>query len=260
MSHDIDPGQGDGAAELLTRARRALTPNAADQARVHQATISALLVQAAEPPGTSTGSEADLNEAGAAPEHLAGGALAGLSRPLTKLLSGVLIAAPAFAAGYLVGAQAGDRPTEGVTQVAPPAAPAPPAPGTAATEPVVIEAVREEEPSATDTAAQQARKPGARSKAPPERVGGSLEEELAMLRLAEAALRAGDPGRALRLLRELDEQVPRGALGEERRAAHATARCQLNVDAATRAVAEEFARTYPKSVYLKRVEQACGTE
>jgi hypothetical protein len=86
-----------------------------------------------------------------------------------------------------------------------------------------------------------------------------LEIETRLLARVERALRAENPRLALGLLAELDEQVPRGQLTEERRVGRLIAECQLGSESATRAAREFLARAQD-SPYRDRVEQACVHE
>ena len=86
----------------------------------------------------------------------------------------------------------------------------------------------------------------------------SLAIELRALRNAERALRDGNSGLALAFLQELDRQVPKGQLGEERDAADTLARCTRGDRLFGVNLAAEFAERHPGSVYRARVEQACG--
>jgi hypothetical protein len=77
------------------------------------------------------------------------------------------------------------------------------------------------------------------------------------VRNAERALRDGKPGLALTFLAELDRQVARGQLTEERDAMATLARCArgdrpIGVD-----LGADFIERYPASVYRARVEQVC---
>jgi len=83
-----------------------------------------------------------------------------------------------------------------------------------------------------------------------------LNDELALLRRVERALRNADPELALALLGELDERFPDTPLVEERQAARLMAGCRLN-DAAAVARAHAFLHDNPASVYRQRVQLAC---
>jgi len=86
-----------------------------------------------------------------------------------------------------------------------------------------------------------------------------LNDELALLRRVERALRNADPALALALLGELDERFPESRLVEERQAAKLMAHCRAgSADAVARAHA--FLHDSPSSVYRQRVQSACGLE
>lgn len=83
-----------------------------------------------------------------------------------------------------------------------------------------------------------------------------LNDELALLRRVERALRNADPALALALLAELDERFPDTRLIEERQAARLLAGCRLN-DPMALARAHAFLHDNPASVYRQRVQLAC---
>jgi hypothetical protein len=87
----------------------------------------------------------------------------------------------------------------------------------------------------------------------------SLEAEVRTLRRVERALREQNPRLAFELLGELDRVVPGGELAEERLAAFSIARCALGAGAPT-TITREFVKSYPSSVYLARVQQACAVD
>jgi hypothetical protein len=83
-----------------------------------------------------------------------------------------------------------------------------------------------------------------------------LNDELALLRRVERALRNADPALAVALLAELDERFPDSRLVEERLAARRIADCRLGSGDAL-AQARAFLREHPASVYRQRVQLAC---
>lgn len=87
----------------------------------------------------------------------------------------------------------------------------------------------------------------------------SLAYELARVRRVESALRAGHHYEALALLKELNWDVPKGQLMEERGAARAIANCSLGTENPSR-LAATFAKAYPASVYLNRVQGQCAEQ
>jgi hypothetical protein len=91
---------------------------------------------------------------------------------------------------------------------------------------------------------------------------GALEaadpnQELALLRRAERAVRNDDSALALALIAELEERHPRSSLLEERRAVELLAYCLAGAsDARTRA--QRFLREHPRSVYAGRIADKCA--
>jgi hypothetical protein len=83
-----------------------------------------------------------------------------------------------------------------------------------------------------------------------------IARELALLRAVRQAASAGQHARAEHLLDELDRELPRGALLEERAALRAIAACE-GAAASGRERARAFLRRYPASVYGQRVQQGC---
>ena len=84
-------------------------------------------------------------------------------------------------------------------------------------------------------------------------------DELALLRRADRAVRAGNAALALALIAELETHHPRSPLLEERRAIELLAYCVAGAtDAGTRAT--RFLREHPSSVYAGRIRQACPRE
>jgi hypothetical protein len=77
-----------------------------------------------------------------------------------------------------------------------------------------------------------------------------------LLSRATTALRAGRAVEALKALDEHQSRFPRGALGEERRAAKAQALCSLGRMSEGRA---ELARLAPESPALARAKQVCDS-
>jgi hypothetical protein len=223
------------AADLLVRARRGWSPSAADQERVRRAIGAASAV--ATPGSVPT----------VVPRAAVWGA---------RLLAAATIAVASGGAGYWIGYRAGHRQTPQVAPIA--AAPWAPAP----TGPPAPRTAQELQPALTLPT------PGAShhgghlthhdTENPAPGAGESLAVEVRALRNAERALRDGNPGLALAFLEDLDRQVPRGQLTEERDAMATLARCArgdrpLDVD-----LAGEFVERHPASVYRARVEQTCA--
>lgn len=222
---DLDP------SSVLARARAGFSPTEADRARVLQAMNAKL---AATPT--------------AGPQAGASAPRAGLGWGAHLILAGV-VAVTAGGIGYKLGVRAGreaapapasspdTRPPPSRT-VLNPASPPPPVSA----------------PSAAAPSAARPRLPRPVTVSP----AASLEAELRALRSVERALREHEPGMALALLRELDRTVPDGKLVEEREATAAIARCTLGDLPFGVSPARDFADRHADSVYLERVEQACG--
>jgi hypothetical protein len=86
-----------------------------------------------------------------------------------------------------------------------------------------------------------------------------LNDELALLRRVERALRNNDPALARALLGELDERFPDSRLGEERSAARRIADCRSGEPGASES-ARAFLREHGASVYRKRIVLACALD
>jgi hypothetical protein len=86
-----------------------------------------------------------------------------------------------------------------------------------------------------------------------------LNDELALLRRVERALRNNDPALARALLGELDERFPDSRLGEERAAARRIADCRSAEPGASES-ARAFLREHGVSVYRKRIVLACALD
>lgn len=85
----------------------------------------------------------------------------------------------------------------------------------------------------------------------------SADDELALVRSMQQALRSGNAQQALALAAEHARRFPSGTLSEEREGARAVARCQLAPPAARPAILESFARSFGASPYAARVKAAC---
>jgi len=82
-------------------------------------------------------------------------------------------------------------------------------------------------------------------------------QELALLRRAERAVRNDDSALALALIAELEEHHPRSSLLEERRAVELLAYCVAGASDA-RPRAQRFLREHPRSVYAGRIAEKCA--
>ena len=260
------------ADAVIVRARAALSPTAGDVQRVRMAIDSALAAGAtalaagaAAATVTKVATVATVRMAGT------GGPAAPVAWGASKLsvlaLTAGLTALLAGGAGYLAGRRAGARQVQApllpATVVEIPASAIEPA-GPAATAPIPLASVTGALlPSASGSGPASAR----RIARAPRAEGGagtgvapdpSLDQEVRALRSVERALRDRQPGLALALLAALDRDVPGGKLVEEREAMLVIARC-AQADAPIRVELEgAFAGRNPGSVYLQRVQQACG--
>lgn len=137
---------------------------------------------------------------------------------------------------------------------APPARATPPAPTEAAdvpaAPPAASETRREPPPAGVPARAHTARR---RAESSP------INDELALLRRVERALRNNDPALARALLGELDERFPDSRLGEERSAARRIADCRSGEPGASES-ARAFLREHAASVYRKRIVLACALD
>lgn len=229
------------SADVLARAHRAWSPTTADADRVRRAVATAVCASATanRPP----------------PQAIAAPWAA-------RLLVASALAAASGGVGYWTGHRAGLRDAHMATP-APPASPASPA--TAAVEPK--QPIAPPPPPAPSLVAVPSPVLPHHDLRPAHHGTGtetrstteSLATEVQGLRNAERALRDGNPGLALAFLAELDRQVPRGQLTEERDAADALAHCARSDRPFGIDPAEEFTQRHPASVYRARVEQACRT-
>jgi hypothetical protein len=104
----------------------------------------------------------------------------------------------------------------------------------------------------------QARKPAAATPEPtpaPASSPEALAEQTRLLGRARQALAEHDPGEALKVLEQLGERFPAGALEHERRAYEAIARCKLDPPVAD--AAARFLADHPASPLGPRVRAAC---
>lgn len=245
---------------VLSAARRAHEPSAADAARVLQRTRHAIAADVAL-------GDAQLGTAshGALTQALVAKLIAG----------GLVIAALSGGIGYQLGLHAEDaRAPERAPRATAASSAAPPAVKAApAIEAAPAEASAPEpsspvaEPAArTDAGARRASKPRGPHLEPPvdESVAveesalplGSLDAEVRALERIQRALRDREPQAALALLQQLDRDVPAGRLIEERSAARALARCELGHGEPLKH-ALEFSQRFPASVYFARVRKTC---
>jgi hypothetical protein len=85
----------------------------------------------------------------------------------------------------------------------------------------------------------------------------TLHAEMALLRPAQQALRAGNHRRALQLFDDHARSFPKSALAEERALGRIEALCGLGRGDEARAAATSFVRRFPGSPYRAKAERAC---
>jgi hypothetical protein len=90
------------------------------------------------------------------------------------------------------------------------------------------------------------------------RTTSALADELALVREAQVAARAGNPSKALQLLDDHARRFPRGTLREERIAARVHALCALGRRGEASEEAETFLAETPQSPYASRVRDSCA--
>jgi hypothetical protein len=235
--------------EFLARARRGLSPSAGDAKRVLAALGPALL------PAASRDDPALHNGSGPALASTAG--TAGVSWMAVAAIAAA-VGAGALGTGYFWGYRAGTaaaaatRPAPARAS-SPPTVEPPPRPESASLE--AAPTAPRQSPSERLAPARLAPALTASSAAPA--IDQKLEEETRQLARIERALRDENPRFALGLLGELDRNVPGGQLSEERAAARAMARCQLDADFAEKSL-RDFTARYPGSAYLARVTELCA--
>ena len=86
----------------------------------------------------------------------------------------------------------------------------------------------------------------------------ALDAEIALVRDARAALRAGDPSRALSLLDDHDWRFPGGALSEDCAAERIYVLCALGRTDEARARAARFIASHSASPHASAVRASCG--
>lgn len=85
----------------------------------------------------------------------------------------------------------------------------------------------------------------------------TIDEEVALLSRAHAALRAGRPAEALAELSEHARRFPGSKLGESREATRVLALCASGQKTRARTEAEHFLVAHPASTFATRVRNAC---
>lgn len=204
--------------------------------------------------------------AGTGPGML-GTAKAGLWGTTGKLALCASVLGGALALGW-PGGQTASKPASVPRQPAAASRPEQPAPAAQVAAPAVAEApVQLDAPPAIEAAPtapraatkrERAASPEPREPAPAANEQNTLARELSLLGDAQAALRAGQPERALALAREHQARFPAGVLREERLGIETLSECVLGRKEPARAQA--FLRTAPESPLAARVRKACGLE
>jgi hypothetical protein len=245
-----------GLAEL----RAELSPSSADKARLRARILAPALGGGAAPALGGKAAPAPAPLARWAALKAAGSA---------GLAAGALVLGAGVGIGFWLGREASMPAASepGVSTPARMAEPAPewaeplsiageaPSPPTTAAAPVVAP----ESPAAGRAPSRETQRPPPRRAARKSVAESPLDDELALLRRVERALRNADPALALALLAELDERFPDSRLVEERQAARLLADCRLgNGNASARARA--FLSDHPASVYRQRVQLACALD
>ncbi len=253
------------ARALLEAGRAGDTPTAADKERIRQK-LAARLAQAPAPTSATPEAPAESRPLARWPWK-AGGllmAVAGLVAFRLLLANAPEETARTEAPAAVVEApppaapRVPEPPPTEVSAVAPVAAPPPvsPPPPT----PQVSRARPRREPKPATVPAPAAVQPASAQASPPEPLGGGgLEEELKLLREAEAARRSGKPELALERLRTHATRFPEGLLSAEREASEVLVRCDLGqVSEATR-LARAFEQRHPSSPLRRAVQASCAT-
>jgi hypothetical protein len=252
MTRSVDEQQerlDDGNQELLAGIRRIMGPSASDQARVRRG-LSACLAAGALAP------ELPVSLLGARHGAGSGFASTGLQGLGKQLVAALVIGSAGFGAGLATGrlgshADAGAQAHSAATSVAheaprttPPAA--------------IAESVSKPPDTPGDAPpAREAPKAKGSTANGPGVDARSLTDEADALRRVGQALREGQPQMAGEILDDLDARIPRGALGQERRAARLMVRCRTG-DSSARAAARAWLARHARSVYAPRVRTSCG--
>jgi hypothetical protein len=185
--------------------------------------------------------------------------------PTPLLRSPLAIGAGVVVLGLLVGGLAAlkngpdaEAPTPPRATVTAPAATTPRAVDTAPSPAPTMEAVSVDSlPVAPAPSSPKTATPARTQAAPSTAPADTLGEELALLKKAQSALRAGAPGDALSALSEHAARFPNGALREERMTLRVLALCDRGDVTAARDARDELARTAPGSSHLQRLESSC---
>jgi outer membrane protein assembly factor BamD (BamD/ComL family) len=87
----------------------------------------------------------------------------------------------------------------------------------------------------------------------------TIDEEVKLMNAAQAALRAGEPKRALELLNEHAARFPAGKLSTARQVTHMMALCQAGKAEQARHEATSFLAKNPGSPFAARVSGICAS-
>jgi hypothetical protein len=86
----------------------------------------------------------------------------------------------------------------------------------------------------------------------------TIDDEIKLMNGAQAALRSGDPKRALQLLAEHARRFPNGRLASARAVSHMIALCALGRSDDARLEAERFLAKNPNSAFAERARNVCS--
>jgi outer membrane protein assembly factor BamD (BamD/ComL family) len=86
----------------------------------------------------------------------------------------------------------------------------------------------------------------------------TIDEEVKLMTAAQAALRSGQPRRALHLLNEHARRFPNGKLASARAVAHMVALCAVGRADEARSEADRFLAKSPSSPFAERVRNVCA--
>lgn len=133
-------------------------------------------------------------------------------------------------------------------------------PGAASVETPAVEAEGGEAPLPPRAPSSGVRAPAASARVDPpasDRDPDPDADALALVERAEAALRDGQPERALELLREHERRFAQAPTAQEREALRVLALCAAGRETEGRGARWAFLREHPRSAYRERIERAC---
>jgi hypothetical protein len=226
--------------ELITKARSAIEPSAADQCRLRAQLAERMALLALAPPAAGVPVSHPLR-------HLWQSHLVALGTVATGA------ALVAFGAGYATGRRApvvktivvGAPSHQELADHSQPSAPQP------EPKPAFLPSLSGLGHSGTRTKMTAPSAPSAEAPDNP------LAEELDLLKRSERMIRSNNPMVAIGLLSELDHKYPKGQLLEERTAARAMANCQLVDEDSARLQGQAYLSAHARSVYAARVRAIC---